>query len=830
MAEHGLLRTYELRLLRCSISDDQPLAAPQISNSSNPLQTLIESILQSVESGHYSKALTSESANFLLNLDQVSSSYSDSITDSISSFLNSENGTEERAFLVISLAVSAFLAFVQSNVTGPIETLPPLFNNTAKEDLQVWARNELMSAGSDLFGKFSNLEYIVFAKTLLSAIRDYQLQKENLKNENTVIFPTVSWWLARILLIQQKLLDGHSSLLFQKLQDLKSETLSQLGDLNKLSTYWADIEEPISSDIISTLHLEFGIIDFKYSRVDSSSSHFQSAEKSSGLSLSVSGSLGFRTVHQVDPKAQLRLISNNSNSTTTHPDKSSQHDQQLHEASDVFLTPKFLQDNIQTSLKPVQQALILAQCLLIEKNTPHDEMQRWDMAPYIEAIDSQPSSLFIIKSFCDLLRIRWEGTRTRTKERAILMMDKLVQSIYNPTPEVSSRIPFFFTVDFPTFPTLRKEYADLLVSSGLIGEAVKTYEALELWDNVIFCYRLLQKKAASVDLINTRLSQTPNDPRLWCSLGDVTNQDSCYHKALQVSDNKSVRAKRSLARTAYARGEYVISVNLWESAMKLNSLYPDGWFALGAAALKARDVDKALDGFTRAVQVDPDNGEAWNNIACLHMTKKRSREALIAFKEALKYKRDSWQMWENYSQVAVDTGNLCLALEAVQKVLSMSKWKRVDVELLERVMGEVEGVELEKGESMEGGMIGEVLKGVVKNGGGGGGVWGLFGRWYKMRGDLGMCCEAWLKEVRGLQGSEVWKDEGRFVKFVRASLELCKVYVEIGGRRELCAGEMHLKSVVKQAAFKFSETKEFKEMQAFLEKLQGMLQAQVGSV
>jgi cytochrome c-type biogenesis protein CcmH/NrfG len=56
---------------------------------------------------------------------------------------------------------------------------------------------------------------------------------------------------------------------------------------------------------------------------------------------------------------------------------------------------------------------------------------------------------------------------------------------------------------------------------------------------------------------------------------------------------------------------------LWEAAMALNSLYPDGWFALGAAALKARDVQKALDAFTFAVQLDPDNGEAWNNIACL---------------------------------------------------------------------------------------------------------------------------------------------------------------------------------------------------------------------
>ncbi|CAL9036967.1 unnamed protein product, partial [Musa banksii] len=108
----------------------------------------------------------------------------------------------------------------------------------------------------------------------------------------------------------------------------------------------------------------------------------------------------------------------------------------------------------------------------------------------------------------------------------------------------------------------------------------------------------------------------PSDPRLWCSLGDATTTDAYYEKALEVSNNRSARAKRSLARNAYNRSDYETSKTLWESALALNSLYPDGWFALGAAALKARDTDKALDAFTRAVQIDPDNGEAWNNVAC----------------------------------------------------------------------------------------------------------------------------------------------------------------------------------------------------------------------
>ncbi|KAJ8425179.1 hypothetical protein Cgig2_010788 [Carnegiea gigantea] len=237
------------------------------------------------------------------------------------------------------------------------------------------------------------------------------------------------------------------------------------------------------------------------------------------------------------------------------------------------------------------------------------------------------------------------------------MMDKVVQDLYEPSSQASERIHFCFGVHIPAVPVLRKEYGELLVSCGLVGEALKIFEELELWDNLIYCYRLLEKKAAAVELIKTRLLEVLNDSRLWCSLGDVTSDDACYEKALEVSNNRSARAKRSLARSAYNKGEYERSKVLWESAMALNSLYPDGWFALGAAALKARDINKALDGFTRAVQLDPENGEAWNNIACMHMIRKKREEAFIAFKEALKYKRNSWQMWENYAEVAADVGN-----------------------------------------------------------------------------------------------------------------------------------------------------------------------------
>lgn len=46
-----------------------------------------------------------------------------------------------------------------------------------------------------------------------------------------------------------------------------------------------------------------------------------------------------------------------------------------------------------------------------------------------------------------------------------------------------------FVLNWGTFFFLYREYGEILVSCGMIGEALKIFEDLELWDNLIFCYR-----------------------------------------------------------------------------------------------------------------------------------------------------------------------------------------------------------------------------------------------------------------------------------------------------------------------------------------------------
>ncbi|KGN63294.1 tetratricopeptide repeat protein 27 homolog isoform X2 [Cucumis sativus] len=891
MSESALdfLRTHELRLLYCTFSSlpsDCP-ADSQTQTSRNRLHESLDILVNSILAGDYQKALASNAAQLVLGLVNMSPcQFTDStecaeqvyaeLLECAEKFVISKFENEEdrlcRLMIVVCIAIASFLTFTQSNVSGPLEGLAR--SPMAVIELKVegfvewdnWARHQLMFTGSDLFGKFTNIQYIVFAKMLLTRIKD-MLFKENTSSKYGM--KSISWWLARVLLCQQRILDERSSSLFDHLQVLMGEALVDFGIQENVKSYWgANLQEGEASTIVSMIHLEAGIMEYYYGRVDSCRQHFESAEVESGLELSITGVLGFRTSYQVEPKAQLVLVANADSSerepghqahgSTMHKDNLPSQSKTF-ETSDILMAPKLLNNDNESgtkadgihnggstipNLRPIQQAIILAKCLLIEKSSRSDEMQRWDMAPYIEAIDTQQSSLFMVRFFCNILRVRWESSRSRTKERALVMMEKLVEGYYDCYPGVVQRMFFCCGVYVPTFPALRKEYGELLVSCGLIGEAVKIFEELELWDNLIFCYRLLEKKAAAVDLIKSRLSQMPNDPKLWCSLGDVTNSDACYEKALEVSNNRSARAKRSLARSAYNRGDYETSKTLWESAMALNSMYPDGWFALGAAALKARDIDKALDGFTRAVQLDPENGEAWNNIACLHMIKKKNKEAFIAFKEALKFKRNNWQLWENYSHVALDTGNIVQALEAVQQVTDMTNNKRVDAELLERIMQEVErrasnshseshhheaDLVVEKNRETDHmvELIGKVLHQIVR-GGTGADIWGIYARWHKIKGDFTMCSEALLKQVRSYQGSDLWKDREKFLKFAQASLELSRVYMHISStansQRELYAAEMHLKNTVKQGV-NFSDTKEYRDLEDCLDEVKTRLES-----
>ncbi|KAJ8425178.1 hypothetical protein Cgig2_010787 [Carnegiea gigantea] len=436
------LREYELRLLRCSVPSPLPNSRqlPTYAAQSPPPDhtfLLLDSIIGLIESGRYVDSLSSDatravvhSADSFQSIDP--SEFYAGLERAIESYLVDAAGggdASSRFLVVVSVAVAAFLAFIQCNVTGPVIELPSMplpwkVVNDGKE-WEAWARMQLMATGSELLAKLSALQYIVFAKILLVKSKDLLFSK---KAMSAMGFGTTSWWMARILLVQQRILDERCSSLLDFLQVLIGESLNCLGDVEKVTSYWgALIDDEEASTIVSTLQLEAGLVEHTFGRVDHARQHFELAASAVGLELAVTGTLGFRTVHQVEPKAQMVLITNRSSSPSgsSSPSQNPSHQrdasgieanwhqnhEEIKEASDVLMAPRIMDetgnktdgvDVVQNGhaadvfLTATQQAVVLAQCLLMEKSARLDELRRWEMAPYIEAIDSQQYSHFSV--------------------------------------------------------------------------------------------------------------------------------------------------------------------------------------------------------------------------------------------------------------------------------------------------------------------------------------------------------------------------------------------------------------------------------------------------
>lgn len=81
---------------------------------------------------------------------------------------------------------------------------------------------------------------------------------------------SLSWWLARVLLLHQRILDERSSSLFDLLHVYVAETLQQYGNSEAVKGYWdANLCNGESSAVVSMVHLEAGIMEYVYGRVDS---------------------------------------------------------------------------------------------------------------------------------------------------------------------------------------------------------------------------------------------------------------------------------------------------------------------------------------------------------------------------------------------------------------------------------------------------------------------------------------------------------------------------------------------------------------------------------
>ncbi|CAG8677117.1 721_t:CDS:1 [Ambispora leptoticha] len=596
---------------------------------------------------------------------------------------------------VLCIAASCLNAFIQNSWTGPAFDLEPpkVLPESVREysnELNKKALELLSTDGEEAYHLTPYAVYLLIARTVLI---DNAAYLSSLK--------TTPWWGQRALFIQQRILDNvvgslHDSIL--KYLESLGNVFSQLSEEN--------------SPIHARYHTEYGLVYHYYGQDALAVNHFVKAQEASGLKWKVTGALGRRTKFQTFDVSQLLIVASSANrsgeTVTSSSNKAPENvllnddtlleniqfnkDEASEKREENEADSEENEKDLQTNLKIIDQCILLAFCLNVKNTNPSHIITTEQMVPYVSRVLENPNN-WMVHTMGLLLRSRLEKEKSRTVERSALQLQALVDQFPLESPNAQERIEYFYQILLPSKWDMEKELAGRFMSLGVIRSALEIFERLELWEEIINCYVMLEKENKAKEIIHERLNITPNSPKLYCILGDIEKDPKHWEHAWEISGNRYARAMRSLGGYWYKQQQYQKSIECYAKALKINPLFENSWFMQGCAAMHISDWDIAIQAFRRVISIDPENSEAWNNLASNFIKQGRKIDAFNAFQQALKQNYDSWKIWTNYMYTAIDIGEFSEAIRAMQRVVDLrwekEKEKCVDLEVLEIIVNSV---------------------------------------------------------------------------------------------------------------------------------------------
>ncbi|KAJ9583690.1 hypothetical protein L9F63_021962 [Diploptera punctata] len=401
--------------------------------------------------------------------------------------------------------------------------------------------------------------------------------------------------------------------------------------------------------------------------------------------------LGLRTKFQVKELPQLTVkVSVSENRPVDFPTV-----QLEHLPKDLKLDDEVRLDKIKFSdnsagefpmMHPIEQAVMLGIFHQTLTSQPKDDLSNEELLPYLTCILSQPVCWSLEMSAL-FQRSRLEKDSSRSVERAMMQTEELVHSSAREAPDVLLRHYMFFMSYLPPRWSVEAQHADQLVSLGIVKTALEVYLRLQMWDKVIMCYNVLnmRHKASEVILQELKKKETV---RLWCLLGDATDDTSCYEKAWELSEFKSGQAQRHWGLFYFNKKKYAESIPHLQQSLSINSLQVSLWFRLGFAALDQENWSLCASAYQRYCSLDPESFEAWNNLSKAYVKLNQKQRAWKTLQEALKWNYENWKLWDNYMIVSVDVGQLYEAMKAYNRILDL-KPKHVDEEVLRILVEEI---------------------------------------------------------------------------------------------------------------------------------------------
>jgi len=421
---------------------------------------------------------------------------------------------------------------------------------------------------------------------------------------------SIKIWLARALFLHQKFLDNNVPTLKESLKRLWAKILSE------------DAARVSENDVFhALLYVEKALVDAQYEELDESLAMISRAEELLGLKLKLSGALGKRTKYQEESRTQMVLVIDR----LTSP-KDVQGIERLGEAEllpeisvggDYLLDrPKLDEETCAMDVSVYENCLILARMKHDWSRLVDKELRREQLLVFLQKVLDSPS-LLTLQFASIVFRSVIESEDWHYHERCLAEFDaqeKYLENGFNS----SNRFALFFSLPFPTTLEFSNFHARFCEKLGLMQSALKIYERLNMWEQIMLSLVALGRPNDAKEMILERLESDPKS-LYYCVLGDITKDASQYEKAWEYSKGTFARAKRSLGKYYYRQKDYPSAIQHLEEALKINPLFTGLWFTLGHAAMELENWALGATAFSRVVMLNSEHGEAWNNLALCHI-------------------------------------------------------------------------------------------------------------------------------------------------------------------------------------------------------------------
>jgi tetratricopeptide (TPR) repeat protein len=318
----------------------------------------------------------------------------------------------------------------------------------------------------------------------------------------------------------------------------------------------------------------------------------------------------------------------------------------------------------------------------IKNTNPKHGLTTEEMRPYITKA-GEKSNNWMVHSTHLLYKSRIESESNKTMDRAALQLEVLVNQFSEKEPSVKDRINYIYNLEYPIYFKIYKELGDLMFNYGAIKSALDIFERLNMKEEIINCYVLIDSKNKALEIINDEINNENSVllPEMYWWLGFIHNEPSYWEKSWEISKQRFSKSKRSLGRYYVNNQNYELAIKNFEEALLLNSCYPMCFFSLGCCYMFIENYESALKAFSRVIQQNPEDSDSWANMGSIYLKIGDKERAYKCVQEAIKVSQESWKLWENFMFISYDVKHYFDTIRSISKLVKLNK-SRIDFDLL----------------------------------------------------------------------------------------------------------------------------------------------------